>query len=76
MSAGMATTKPITVVMRAVQIPPASIVGSGETFSEIVRKTVTMPMTVPKRPSSGETAEISLSQVKALFTGLKCLWNK
>src|SRR5690606_22130140 len=57
---GMATTRPSTVVTRACEIPDAITVGSPVPNSVIAWKVWIMPVTVPSRPSSGATTEITL----------------
>ena len=59
--AGMAIQRPISVVTRAVEIPPASWSGFGATpgLSAIFLKLPTMPVTVPSSPSIGARAPIS-----------------
>ena len=56
----MATQSPMMVVMSASQMPLASMAVSGAAFSPMVWNTVTMPRMVPRRPSSGESTEMSL----------------
>src|SRR5690606_24471453 len=58
---GIATTRPSTVVMSAVEIPPAISFGSPVPNSVIDSKVRIMPVTVPSRPSSGATAAMILS---------------
>ena len=59
MSEGIATHRPIMVVMRASHIPVASREASGAALSPMVWNTVTIPKMVPSRPSMGDITEIS-----------------
>ena len=56
---GMATHKPSTVVINAVEMPPAMVFGSPVPNRVMAWKVRIMPMTVPSRPSSGATTEIT-----------------
>jgi hypothetical protein len=47
---GMATISPMAVVIKALEIPPASWEGSGTLSSRITRKAWIIPVTVPRRP--------------------------
>ncbi len=55
---GMATTRPSTVVTRAVEIPPAISFGSPAPYSVMAWNVTIIPVTVPSRPSSGATTEM------------------
>ncbi len=55
---GIATVKPAAVVISASEIPPASTLGLPTPLAVIAAKTLTMPITVPSKPSNGEIAAI------------------
>ena len=61
---GIAHTRPRTVVIKAVEIPPAISFGSPVPKRVIDWNVAIIPVTVPSRPSRGATAD------KILITGI------
>ena len=56
---GMATHKPSTVVIKAVEMPPAMVLGSPVPNRVMAWKVRIMPITVPSRPTKGATTDIT-----------------
>ncbi len=73
MSMGMAKDSPMIVVISASHMPAARRAGLGAAFSAMVRKTETMPSTVPSSPSRGEMTETSRIQHRLFVTRAKFL---
>ena len=61
---GIATRRPNTVVIKALEIPPAIALGSPAPKIVIAWKVMIIPVTVPKRPMSGATAAMIFRSVK------------
>ena len=58
----MATIRPVTVVIRATFIPPATMVGEMSPSFSMLSNACTIPTTVPKNPNEGATAIQKASQ--------------